>query len=147
MLLDALTQLADGLSVTDTDAYTTYSIDLGNITPKNDVGAGEPLALVWSVGVAAAGSTDTTDFKVIMATSADLASGTIAISTMRVANALLTAGAIVIQPIPPYLGPLRYLGGKVELGSGDTITVDCNVVPLKDVHNSRIYADAITWEA
>lgn len=145
MIRDSLTQLADGLAVTDTDAYTTYSVDLGNVTPKRDIGNGEPLALVWSVGVAAAGSTDTTDFKVVIATSADLASGTIATSTMRVANASLTAGAILVQPIPPYVGPLRYLGGKVELGSGDTITVDCDIVPLSMVGNWKHYADNVSW--
>lgn len=145
MIRDSLTQLADGLAVTDTDAYTTYSYDLGNVTPKRDPGNGEPLALVWSVGVAAAGSTDTTDFKVVIATSEDLASGTIAISTMRVANALLTAGSVHVQPIPPYTGPLRYLGGRVELGSGDTITVDCDIVPLEFAGVYKSYADNVTW--
>lgn len=145
MIRDSLTQLADGLAVTDTDAYTTYSYDLGNVTPKRDPGNGEPLALVWSVGVAAAGSTDTTDFKVVIATSADLASGTIATSTMRVANALLTAGSVHVQPIPPYTGPLRYLGGRVELGSGDTITVDCDIVPLEFAGVYKSYADNVTW--
>lgn len=145
MIGDALTKLADGLAVTDTDAYTTYSYDLGNVTPKRDPGNGEPLALVWSVGVAAAGSTDTSDLIVVMATTADLATGTIAISTMRVANALLTAGSRHVQPIPPYTGPLRYLGGRVELGTGDTITVDCDLVPLSFAGISKSYADAVNW--
>lgn len=142
---DALTKLADGLAVTDTDAYTTYSVDLGNVTPKRDLGNGEPMALVWSVGVAAAGSTDASHFFVVYATSADLASGTIKVSDMIVANASLTAGSVHIQPIPPYIGPLRYVGGKVELGSGDTLTVDCDLVPMSMVGKYKSYADAVTW--
>jgi len=147
MIIDYLANLADALAVTDADAYTTYSYDLGNVTPKNDVGAGEPLALVWSVDVAAAGTTDTTDFKVVYATTEDLATGTIAVSTMRIAKALLTAGAVIVQPIPPYLGPCRYIGGKVELGANDTITVSCAIVPLRDAYTWKAYADNVVWDA
>ena len=145
MILDELTKLADGLAVTDTDAYTSYSYDLGSQTPKTDLGLGEPMALVYSVGTAAAGSTDTSDFFVILATSADLASGTVKLVTRRIANALLTAGSRHVLPIPPTNSPLRYLGERVELGSGDTITVDCDLVPMSLIGISRNYADAITW--
>lgn len=145
MISDALTSLADALAVDDADAYTTYSVDLGNVTPKRDLGSGEPMCLVWSIDTAAAGSTDTTDFKVVVATAATLATGTIAISTMRVANASLTAGTILVQPIPPYVGPLRYIGGKVELGTGDTVTVSCQLMPLSFASKIKSYADNVTW--
>jgi hypothetical protein len=147
MICDELLSLADGLSVTDTDAYTTYSIDLGDVTPKRDIGNGEPMAMVFTVDTAAAGSTDTTDFFVVVATSADLATGTVKLVTRRIANALLTLKSQHVLPIPPTSTPLRYLGGKVELGTGDTITVSVNIVPLSFVGISKSYADAITWEA
>jgi hypothetical protein len=141
---DKLCKLADGLAVTDTDSYTTYSYDTGNITPKINVGNGEPLALVFSIGVAAAGSTDTTHFFLIAATSADLGTGTIKVIDRLIANALLTAGKKVVLPIPPMLAPLRYIGGRVELGSGDTITVDADICYLSDVNVADIYASGFS---
>ena len=143
-ILDAYTQLADGLAVTDSDAYTTYSIDCGNTTPKRDPGNGEPLAMIFCVDTAAAGSTDTTDFKVVTSTAEGLATSTIALATRRIANALLTAGSIHVIPIPSGITQ-RYLGGKVELGTGDTITVSVFVIPLTFVGKWAHYADAVTW--
>lgn len=147
MLLDALAQLADGLAVTDTDAYTSYSYDLSNVTPKNEVGAGEPLALIFAVGVAAGGTTDTTDLKIVSSTDPGLAVATIDVVTRRIAKALLTAGSIHVLPIPPGAVTQRYIGGRVELGSGDTITVDCYIVPMSFIGIWKHYADAVVWEA
>lgn len=145
MLADNLCKLADGLAVTDSDAYTTYSVDLGNVTPKREVGTGEPLCLVYSVGVAAAGSTDTSIFKCVSATSADLSSGTLIVSQRTIANASLTAGSRHVVSIPPGSVTQRYIGGRVELGSGDTITVDCHLMPESMVGIFTNYADAVTW--
>jgi hypothetical protein len=145
MILDALTRLSDGLSVTDSDAYTDYSYDLASISPAREPGTGEPLALVFSVGVAASGSTDTTDLKVVTSTAAGLATSTIALVTRRIANALLTAGSKHVLPIPPGSVTQRYIGGRVELGSGDTITVDVDLVPMSFIGQNKAYADAVTW--
>ncbi len=144
MLLDALARLADGLAVTDTDAYTTYSYDTGNITPKNDLGPGEPMALIFTVGVAASVAADDFHFFLIAATSEDLASGTVKVLDRKVAGALLTAGSLVVLPIPPLLAPLRYIGGRLELGTSDTITVDAYVVPMSFIDARKTYADSLT---
>ena len=146
MILDALTQLADGLAVTDADSYTTYSYDLGNVDPKREVGTGEPLALVFSVGVAAAGSTDTCDFIAVQSANADLSSHT-PLSTRRITIAALTVGSHHVIPIPPGSVSSRYIGGRVELGSGDTVTVDCNLIPQNFIQIYKSYADALTWDA
>jgi hypothetical protein len=144
MFTDALTKLADGLAVTSTDAYTTYSYDTGNTTPKGDLGPGEPMALVYTVGVAASVSADDFHFFLIAATSADLASGTVKVLDRKVAGALLTLGAKVILPIPPLNSALRYIGGRVELGSSDTITVDCDLMPLSMAENLKTYKGGFT---
>jgi len=143
-ILDNLTKLADGLAVTDTDAYTTYSYDLGSATPP-EVGNGTPMCLMFTVGVAAAGSTDTTDLKAVSSTAEGLATATVALITRRIANALLTLGSRHVLPIPPGSVTQRYIGGRVELGSGDTITVDCDLIPMDFVGISAIYPDAIDW--
>lgn len=144
-ILDYNLCLADGLAVTDADAYTTYSVDLGDSDPKVELGAGEPMALIFCVDSAAAGSTDTTDFKVVTSTAASLASDTIAVVTRRIANALLTAGSIHVLPIPPGSVTQRYIGGKVELGSGDTISVSAYILPESFIGKWKHYADKVTW--
>lgn len=145
MIADYLAKLADGLAVTDADAYTTYSYDCGDVTPKNDVGNGEPLCLVFSVGVAAAGSTDTSIFKAVSSTAADLGTSTKVLAQRTIANAALTAGSRHVIPIPPGSVDQRYIGGRIELGAGDTITVDCHIVPLSFVGITKDYADAVSW--
>jgi hypothetical protein len=147
MILDKLCQLADGLAVTDADAYTTYSYDLGNVTPKRAAGAGEPLALVFTVMTAAAGSTDTTDLMAVTSANENLSSH-IELYSWRIANASLTIGSHWVMPLPTGKNIYRrYIGGRIELGSGDTITVDCNLVPLNHVYDHEYYADAVTYDA
>ena len=147
MILDALTQLADTVAVTDTDSYTTYSYDLGNVTPKRNPGAGEPLCLVFTVDADAAGSTDTTDFMAVTSANANLTSH-IELLSWRIANASLTAGTIWVIPLPGNANLYRrYIGGRVELGSGDTVTISCNLIPLSFASKLETYADAVTYDA
>lgn len=138
MILDAGEQLASALAVTDTDAYTTYSKDFGNVTPKRNVGTGEPLCIVFVVVVAAAGSTDTTDLILVQSANASLASEDQLIKR-RIANASLTAGSIWPIDIPQGYPTKRYLGGRVELGTGDTLTVDCYLLPRSAVDGFKQY--------
>jgi hypothetical protein len=141
MRLDDALKLGSSQAVTDTDAYMTNVIlDHGNVTPKRDPYAGEPMCLVFQVGVAAAGSTDTTDFIAVQSANSNLSSHT-EVAKRRIANALLTAGSLHIVPLPPGVQTTRYGGGRVELGSGDTVTVSCWLAPLKDVQQyDRYYA-------
>jgi hypothetical protein len=138
MILDALTQLSDAQAVTSADAYSTNTIDLGATTPVRQIGDGEPLALVVSVDVAAAGDgtpasfTDTFDFILVESANANLSSHTEVIKR-RVPGAQLTAGAVVIIPIPPGKPTKRYIGARYELGTDDTITVSAFIAPMSFV--------------
>jgi hypothetical protein len=143
MFLDALNKLSAAQAVTDTDAYSTNTIDLGNTTPKREIGAGEPLCLMICVDVAAAGSTDTTDIMVVHSDNANLSSHAV-LAQRRIAKALLTAGSRHFIPIPPGSVTKRYLGARYELGSGDTITVTAYIVPQNMIDVLKDYADAIT---
>lgn len=144
MILDALEQLAKAQAVTATDANTTNTKDLGNVTPKRDIGDGEPMCLLFTVDVAAAGSTDTTDLMLVQSVNADLTSYDVLVRR-RVANASLTAGARVVVPIAPGAITKRYIGGRIELGTGDTITVSCWLQPLSMVDLDNVhYATGIT---
>jgi len=146
MLRDALTQLADGQAFTAGTTYTTYCYDTGNTTPKRDMGAGEPLCLVFSLGVAAAGSTDTTQLGASSGTSAtDGSTGAKILATATIANALLTIGSQHVIVIPPSVNIQRYLYGRVVLGSGDTVTADVDLMPLSLVPKTAYHADSVTW--
>lgn len=146
MLRDALCVLEDSTAFTNGTTYTTYCYDTGNTTPKRDLGAGEPMCLVFSVGVAAAGSTDTTSFAATSGTSAtDGSTGVKTLATSTIANALLTAGSQHVIPIPNSANIQRYIYGRVILGSGDTITLDVDLIPLSLVPKRASYADNVTW--
>lgn len=145
MILDALLQLSDAQAVTSADAYSTFSVDTGNITPKNSVGDGEPLALVITVDVAAAGDgtpasfTNTFDFMLVESANANLSSHNV-LAQRRVAGASLTAGTFVVIPIPPGTNTLRYIGARYELGTDDTITVSAFIIPQSFIPKLKAYA-------
>lgn len=143
MFLDALAQLADAQAVTDTDAYTTNTYDLGAATVARRVGTGEDLSLIFVVTTAAGGDsasfTDTFDFMLVQSANANLASHTTIIQR-RVAGALLTVGSIIDIPFPKSRPTARYIGGRVEVGSGDTISLDAYIVLHQQVQDWIAYA-------
>ena len=147
MLLDKLTQLADGWApTTNTTTYTSYSYDCGDVTPKREIGTGEPLALVFTVGAAATGATDTTVLGACSATSGtDLSADVLILASRLIPNASLTTGSVHVVPIPPGSVTQRYIGGYVTLGTGDAITLDVNIVPMSLIGITKAYADAVTW--
>lgn len=143
MILDYLCQLATDLAVTASDAYTELSYDLGNVTPKQRVGTGRSLSIVFIVKVAGAGDggsfTDTCDFLAVESANADLSSH-VEIIKRRVPGAQLTAGSIIEVPLPSGKPVLRYLGGRVELGADDTVTVDAYVMEHEQIAAWLAYA-------
>ena len=147
MLRDALTKLADGWApTTNTTTYSTYSYDCGDVTPKRDIGNGEPLAVVFSVGGAAAGSADTTTLSVVSSTSGtDLSTDVLTVASRLIKNASLAIGTQHVITIPPGSVTQRYVGAAVTLGDGDTITLDVDLIPLSMVGIRATYADAVTW--
>lgn len=145
MILDNKLQLADAQAFTNAAETTTYSHDMGSESPVPNLGDGEPMALVYVVTTAAAGSTDTTYFRAISSSAAALNAAVKELGRVLVAKAKLVAGAIVAIPIMPGSANMqRYVGGQVHPGSGDTVSADCFLMPLSMVQQDAIYADAIT---
>lgn len=129
MILDALARLSNAQALTAGTTVSTDKYDLGDVTPRRHIGDGEPMAIVITVGVAFAGSTDTNSFQLVTDEDSALGSPTIHL-TRVVAGALLVAGAMVVLPIPPGIQEHeRYLGVRYIIGSGDTITVSASIVP------------------
>jgi len=142
MILDALAKLSSSQALTAGTTVSTDKYDLGNVTPRRDVGAGEPMAVVVTVEEAAAGSTDTFDFQLVSDEDAALGSPTVHL-TRRVAKALLVEGAMLVLDIPPAPHNYeRYLGARYIVGSGDSITVSAHICPRNHIPAQAYYATA-----
>ena len=155
MYIDKLLKLSDAQALTAT-AVATNVVD---IEVARGVGNGEPMAVVFSVGVAAdqgAGDEDY-QFDVEYATNAAQSTGAqlmgrrIFESGTPTAPAqdadLLVAGFVFAIPIPPTTGDEDgdFLGVRYTLaGTTPTITVDAWIAPLSDVSQYVAYADNVT---
>lgn len=155
MYIDSLLQLSDAQALTAT-AVGTNVIDL---SVARSVGSGEPMAVVFSVGVAADQTTGDEDytFDVEYATAADQSTGAqlmgrrIFESGTPTAPAqdadLLVAGFVFAIPLPPVTADEtgQFLGVRYTLaGTTPTCTVDAWLAPLKDVAQYTSYADNVT---
>jgi hypothetical protein len=141
MHLDKYLMISDSQALTGT-AYSQNSIDLGNVTPKNEIGAGEPMALVVNVEVAADHTTgdETYQIDVIQSANENLSSET-ALAGAVISYSLLTAGAVIVIPIPPGSVTARYLGAKFTLGgTSPSMTVSAFVTPLQMTGKNKVYA-------
>lgn len=141
MILDAQNLLSDAQALTAT-AVSDNAIDLGNVTPKRDIGAGEPMCLMFQVDVAADFTTgnETYQFDLIQSANANLSSST-TLESRIIAASLLTAGSIHYVPIPPGAVTARYLGANYTLGgTTPTLTVTCALMPQKDTVSLQTYA-------
>lgn len=158
MIRDAQTNLWEAAALTVTAVSTNcYDTGIPGVTPgdptgisgaiANDIGTGEPLALILTVGVAADHTTgdETYEFGVITATATDLTTGQIVLVTRVISYALLTAGAIIQIPIPSGSVTQRFVGAKATLGgTTPTITVTCWIDTMSKMQkSSEYYATAV----
>lgn len=142
MILDKQIQLSDAQALTAT-AYSTNTIDLGDVTPKRDIGDGEPMALVVSVDVALAGTSPTFDVRFVQSANANLSSDDdLAISQQYTS---LAAGSQITLLIPMGAITKRYIGAQYTLGgTSPTITVTTHLVPASMVQRDKSYAKGYT---
>lgn len=152
MITDAQATFADAQALTAT-AVGTNVIDL---SVARSIGSGEPMAVLFSVGVAADQTTGDEDytFDVEYATDAAQTTGRQLVGrrifesgtpTAPAQDAdLLVAGFQFIIPVPPVTSSEdeRYLGIRATLaGTTPTITIDAYLVPMSMVDtNSSTYA-------
>ena len=155
MYIDNNLKISNAQELTAT-AVGTNVIDL---KVARGIGNGEPMAMVFSIGVAAdqgAGDEDYT-FDVEYATNAAQSTGAqlmgrrIFESGTPTAPAqdadLLVAGFVFAIPIPPTTGTEDgdFIGIRATLaGTTPTITIDAWLAPLADVSQYVSYADNVT---
>ncbi len=142
MILDKLARLDGGApqNFSGSGAVSTDSYDTGGVNHR--VGSGEPLSLVFVVTTKAAGDsasfTDTFDFSILEDDDSALGSPVI-VETRRVPGADLVVGKIIEVPIPVGKPALRYLGAKVAVGSGDTVSCEIFIAPRSHVQDYFAY--------
>jgi len=108
---------AEEMIGSSTSVYGSYSVDLGATT---DVGRGAPLNLVICVTTAYASGTSTGTATFILVDEADatIDSGSVPIvSTGPLIVTRLTAGKVIVVPIPANLITQQFLGLKVTLAT------------------------------
>jgi hypothetical protein len=130
MILDSLLTLSDAQAVS-ASAYSTNTIDNGNVTPKRDIGVGETLAIVFTVDVAAdlASGDETYQFEFVQSANADLSSHD-SLEAIAVSRTDLVAGYSFVMPIPSGRVTKRYVGVRYTLGgTTPSITVTAQLQP------------------
>ena len=140
MYIDSLLKLSDAQALTAT-ADSTNVIDLSS---DRDIGKGEAMAFVISVGVAAdvADADETYSFQLETDDNAAMTSSTI-VAGGAIAGASLTAGSLHAFPIAT--ANERYLQGVYTLGgTTPSVTVDAWVAPLCDVEQFVSYDNNYT---
>lgn len=138
MIMDQLLLLSDAQAFSAT-GLSTNTIDLGNVTPKRQIGDGEPMAVTIVVDVAADFTTgdETYAFQVVQSAADTLTTPTILaaeayIATGALISTLLVAGYSMVLPIPAGMPLQRYLGLNLVLaGNTPTITITAWLGPWK----------------
>jgi len=152
MFLDAQAQFSDSQAIT-ADAVGTNVIDLSQ---DRSIGNGEPMAVVFTVEVAADQTTGDEDYTFDVEYASDAAQTTARqLIGRRVFESgtpgapaqdadLLVAGFQVVIPIPPtkLSESERYLGIRYDVtGTTPTITCSAHLVPMSMIDASNDYAD------
>jgi len=143
MYVDYNTRVSAAQQVT-VDALSTNAIDLGDVTPKRQIGNGEPMG--FAVSITAIGTTTgSADIQVIGSAAANLSSAVV-YGLVRLATADLAAGKTYFVPVPPGTPALRYIGLNYDItGTVDfTVTAFLTSQALFAKEAPVSYADAIT---
>lgn len=141
MILDAELQFSDAQALTAT-AVSTNIVDLG---ADRNIGKGEPVAVVVSVGVAADFTTgdETYQFTVQTATDAAFTSPVTVVSSAVINGDELTEGKKIVLPLG--YDNLQYLRVNNTLaGTTPTVTVDAFLQPLSMIDGTDDYASGFT---
>lgn len=121
MILDSLLKVSAAQQVT-ADAASTSSVDLGNVTPKRNIGTGEQMGYVLAI-TAIGTNTGSTKIQAVQSAAAALTSPQI-LGEVDLATADIVAGKIVIVPIGQGIPSLRFHGMFHDITGTVDYTVD-----------------------
>jgi hypothetical protein len=131
MFIDALLTVSDAQALTGTSAIlSTNTIDLGNTTPKRDIGTGTPLRFAVGFDVAMGGTTPAITIEVVQSANADLSSSDVIGSSGS--QSAVAAGKVHEVSVDPGRVTKRYLGLKYTMtGTSPTATVTAALQPAQ----------------
>lgn len=115
MYLDAFLRVSNAQAF-GAAAVSTNSIDLGDVTPKRQIGTGE--AMGFGVAVTTAGTVAASLMEVISATDDALTAGILVHSARSIPLAETILGALFFLPIPQGTPTQRYLGIRITTAGG-----------------------------
>lgn len=116
MFLDAFLRVSNAQAFGAGPTVSTDSIDLGNVTPKRQIGTGEPMG--FGVAVTTAGTVAATKMEVISATDAALTAGILVHAVRDIPLAETVLGALFFLPIPQGTPTQRFLGVRFTTAGG-----------------------------
>lgn len=125
MFIDALLRVASAQAM-GAGAVSASSIDLGNVTPKRQIGTGETMGFGVSIDVAA--TVAATTVEAISATDAALTAGILVHGTIVIPLAAALAGTLWFVPLPMGTPTQRFIGIRTTTAGG-TITVTAQLMP------------------
>jgi len=126
-IVDALLQLSSAQQIT-ADAVSTNTIDTGNITPKRNMGVGEPmgcLIVITAVGT----NTGSAKLTLIQSAAANLGSPQI-IGEIDLATADIAVGKTYLVAQSTGIDALRYLGINYDITGTVDFTVTAYYGPI-----------------
>lgn len=115
MFLDAFLRVSNAQAF-GAAAVSTNSIDLGNVTPKRQIGRGE--AMGFGVAITTAGTVAATLMEIISATDEALTAGILVHASRTIPLAETVAGALFFLPLPMGTPTQRYLGVRFTTAGG-----------------------------
>jgi len=141
MILDFQNQMSDAQALTS----TAVSTDVLDLDRDDNIGKGEPMAVVVTVGVAADFTTtdETYQFTVQTATDAAFTSPITVVETGAINGDLLPAGHRVALPIGHTNEQFLRVNYTLA-GTTPTITVDSYLVPLSDIDSWEAHTSGFT---
>jgi hypothetical protein len=115
MFIDAFLRVSNNQAF-GAAAVSTSSIDLSLVTPKRQIGTGEPMG--FGVAITAAGTVAATLMEVISATDAALTAGIIVHSSRSIPLAETVLGALFFLPIPQGAPTQQFIGVRMTTAGG-----------------------------
>lgn len=143
MILDKLLMVCSSQQVT-ADAVSEDYLDFGDVTPKRNIGTGEPMGYLVVIKVLGT-TTGSSKIQAIQSATAGLGSGTQIIGEIDLAAADHAVGAAFIVPISQGIPALRYHGMNFDITGTVDYTVDAFLGRMKDLAiKAQTYAKGYT---
>lgn len=140
MILDAQNQYSNAQALTASAA----SDNLIDHQKDRDLGIGEPIALIVTVGVAADGTTGDETYSVALQVASDAAfTSPVSLGSFSIPRGT-AAGSKFVLPVPPDTSFDEFSRVNYTLGgTTPSITVSAFLQPMNMIQNNNVYKDAL----